>query len=94
MSDNLVTVLGVGRYSFNDEKTNRLVEGTTVHYYSHEEKQSNDDSLGFKPVKATLPYDYYEKFKDKSFPYDAEIDFSLTIKSGKPAIKVNGFTVV
>lgn len=93
MSDELVTVLGVGRYSFNDDKSGRLVEGTTVHYYSHnDEKQS--DLLGYKPAKATLPLDHYEKYQGKSFPFDATIDFSLVIKSGKPAVKVNGFNEV
>lgn len=95
MSNDLVTVLGVSWYQFQDEKSGRNVEGTTVHYYSHEKNTDpNSTDLGFKPVKATLPLSEYAKFQDKSFPFDAEIDFSLTVRRGKPDIKINGFTEV
>lgn len=92
LSQDLVTVLGVSCYQFQDEKSGRNVEGTTVHYYSHEKNNDpNNVDLGFKPVKATLPLQAYESFLGKSFPFDAEIDYSLTVRRGKPDIKINGF---
>lgn len=94
-SQDLVTVLGVSWYQFQDEKSGRNVEGTTVHYYSHEKNADpNSPQLGYVPVKATLPLSEYAKYQGKSFPFDAEIDYSLTVRRGKPDIKINEFVEV
>lgn len=88
-----VTVLGVSRYSFEDEKTNRLVEGTKVIYFPHD-VETQEDRVGYQVASAKLPYTDYPKFVGKAFPFDAEIDYSIIIKGGQPTFKIKEFIEV
>lgn len=52
MEQNII-VLGLKKYKFKDERTQQIVEGTTVHYIVLGETDS-----GYIPLKATLPKDF------------------------------------
>ena len=57
--------LSASSYSFEDDKTKRLVEGTTVHYILAEDLAPIEDaernSRGYKPVKGSFPVAAYVK---------------------------------
>lgn len=90
MDATVVTVLAASRYSFEDEKTGRLIEGTKVVYYPHD-VEVEPDRLGYQVANAKLPYSDFAHFQSKAFPFDAEIDYAITIKAGNPTFKVKAF---
>mgnify|MGYP005627866403 CR=1 FL=1 len=63
-----LTVLGVSSYSFTDEKSGRLVQGTNV-WFVEKTKTCNDNTEGFIPKKATIPYELFPKMQKMDFPF-------------------------
>jgi hypothetical protein len=70
MGNLVVKIEGASKYSFTDDKTNRLVEGVNV-FYLH--NKNSEHSVGLIPQKITLPFDSWGYVKDLSFPVSAEI---------------------
>lgn len=85
-----VLILGVQRYKFEDQKTEREVSGTTVHFIqlSH---TNEEDKIGYFPTKSTLSYDSYEAFRGLQFPLSADAEWTLDLANKKNPIKVLGF---
>lgn len=65
-----VKILSVSRYSFEDEKTKRKVEGCSV-WFTESKETHGDDMHGYPPKKVTLPFDAYGKFATLNFPHSA-----------------------
>lgn len=87
-----VMILGASRYEFEDDKSKRTVKGTTVHYVQMV-PANEEDKVGLFPTKATLPYEYYEAVKGKTFPLYADASISFDLANKRNPIKVTGFHV-
>lgn len=88
-----VKVLGAFPFSFTDDKTGRLVEGTTVWF--HEINPSNDErGIGFKPTKATLPLHYFDKFKNIALPTICKVETTTQFTSRGITTKIADFVPV
>ncbi len=80
-------VLHIKPYSFKDEKTNRQVEGLSVHYLPTETLDpltEQNGTRGYLPVKETLMISEYEKFP--SVPAVYELDY-YTVSTGRGIIQ-------
>lgn len=84
-----VVVLGVKRYKFPDRETGEIRDGCSVHYIDLETVEEND-LYGVLPQKASLPYETFEKFKNGTGIYEA--DLALDFKGKQPTIKLKDFT--
>lgn len=85
-----VIVLGCAQYSFEDQKTKRMVEGTTVHYVT-QESVNEDFKVGNIPTKASLEFGAFNDMKGWSFPCLAEASITLDLTNNRNPIKVTGF---
>jgi len=78
-----------------DEKTGKLIEGTSVRYLMAENLTHKEDTQrsvkGYVPAKCTVPYAEYENFKVVPGLYSAEMTYSVDSK-GKAAITPIKFT--
>ncbi|MCL6456515.1 MAG: hypothetical protein K6T85_00770 [Gorillibacterium sp.] len=94
MSDGLkarVIVLGIGRYSFPDQTTGEIIEGSKVHYVEVN-PQEEKDAQGYVPTVANMPLAYYDQITAIPGIYDAEMNIKMSGK--KPSLKVTGFTFI
>lgn len=86
-----VLILGVSRYDFVDQKTNKTLKGCNVHYvqltHSNEE-----DKFGYFPTKATLNYNDFDAFRGLKFPLQADADWTVDMSNKRNPIKITGFT--
>lgn len=83
-----VIILGYSTYSFEDEKTKRLIEGTTVHIISTTH-QNDEYGVGYLPKRVTMPKDFSEYLEGLSFPHVAEpvMVHQFTSKGPKAIVK-------
>lgn len=88
-----VKVLGVNKYSFQEQGTNRTIEGCNVHFIN-EESTETERNVGFLPKKATLPYEAYETFIKKEFPFKAKAYLTVDFNGQKPQLKITNFEEV
>ncbi|MGX1195506.1 hypothetical protein [Metabacillus sp. SLBN-84] len=87
-----VLILGISKYSFNDD-SGRLVEGTTVHYVQTP-GVNGADKKGLLPAKATLPVEAFEgMFSGAAFPCKAKAGITLDLSNKRNPIKVTGFHI-
>jgi hypothetical protein len=91
----LVIVLSASNYKFTDDKTGKLIEGTSVQLvYSDDLKPCTDrDSVGYKPAKITLPYESFAEFKVVPAIYEVTLGFAVD-GAGKATIKPKCFNFV
>lgn len=88
-----VIVLGVSRYSFPDQKTGEIIEGSKVSYI--EETPADEENVnGHTPQTANMKYGYFEEMYASGVPgvYDANLTVSLSGR--KPTLKIEGFDFV
>ena len=80
METKIVIVLSVNQYSFTDEKTKKLTEGSTVRYLMSDNLTPIEDtakaSKGIRPAKATLAYNDFHKFQTVPAFYEADMGYS------------------
>ena len=94
-----VVIISANQYQFTDEKTGELNEGTTVRYLITHDMAPVEDaksgSKGYKPGKATMPYNFLENFKDAPIPGIYEASFVCNVDAkGKASINATDFTLV
>lgn len=88
-----VVVMGVSRYSFPDQKTNQLIEGTKVNYIE-QVPADEENVIGHTPQSAVLDYHAFDKFLGKGLPAVYDCDLSVSLVGRKPSLKINGFEYV
>lgn len=71
-----VVVLGASRYSFEDERSGREVEGCKVHYVSLE-SVNEENSKGLLPKSETMEYGYFKELGTIPGVYEANVQFVL-----------------
>lgn len=76
MNDIKVIVLGANRYSFEDQKTGKQVEGCKVHYVPVSGEES-DHTIGSIPQSVNMPYAYFNKLNQVPGVYDAELKMGM-----------------
>jgi hypothetical protein len=86
-----VLILGVNKYEFLDDKSQKMVKGCSVHYvqltHAHEE-----DKVGYFPTKASLPYEVFEQFRGQKFPMQGDASISFDLANKRNPIKVTAFS--
>lgn len=90
-------VLAASKYSFTDEKANKEVEGCSLYYIFTENLAPCIDVeqsvKGHKPVKASLPLEFYDKTQEVPGLY--ELDLRLQAGSdGKVKANVVDFKFI
>ncbi len=80
-----VVVLGASRYSFEDEKTGREIEGCKVHYITIGD-QGSEDQLGSIPKSETMPYSYFKELAKVPGLYDATVTMQMSGRQLKAKI--------
>ena len=74
----VAVLLFASQYSFEEEKTGREVKGCSVHYILTEDLSPCYDeersAKGYRPAKASLPFEVYDKTKDVPGFYHLDID--------------------
>lgn len=78
-----IKVIGAKSYSFNDDKSGRLVEGVNVFYETTPEDRNQ--GVGIIPAKMNLPYESWDKVRNLPFPSICEpiMEQKLTTKGVK-----------
>ena len=61
-------IIGYKYYSFNDQRSNKLVEGCSIYVIIDLEKDSNGDIDGRMSVKYSIPKDLYFRLKSLHAP--------------------------
>lgn len=80
-----VVVLGANRYSFEDEKSGREIEGCKVHYVTMDSGEE-ENQMGMIPKSENMPYAYYNQLGQVPGVYDATVTFQLSGKTLKAKI--------
>lgn len=88
-----VMILAANRYEFEDEKTKRMVSGTTVHYVSLV-PVADENKVGLVPAKATLSYEAFRQFEGMAFPSVAEASIQIDLSNSRKPFKISGFQVL
>lgn len=87
-----VLILAARRYSFKDETSGRLVEGTTVNYVTGDAQESAD-SRGLATLTISGPLDVMASLRDLPGVY--EVDFKQRPgKNGRPQLQLVGVQFV
>lgn len=86
-----VIVIGVSRYNFPDKQTGEIIAGTKVHYFEHK-AVDEENTVGYIPQTANLPYASFDGFDTVPGVYNAELTMSL--RGRKPSLMVTGFEMV
>lgn len=85
-----VIVLGVSRYSFADQKTGEVIEGTKVHYVEASQN-GEENNIGHTPQTANMPFRYFDDVSFNPIPAIADCNLRIDLTGRKPSIKVIGF---
>lgn len=72
----VIEAVGARKYSFNDEKTGRLVEGVTVHHLTVQ-----DGCVGKIPSKISFPIALADKIGTFNFPSKFEVVTKQELRS-------------
>lgn len=91
MQNMKVVVLGANRYSFDDEKTGRTVEGCKVHYISLD-NSTGDNEIGSIPMSQSMEYSFFNKIGQVPGIYEAVT--ALDMRGKKLGIKIVDFKFI
>jgi len=88
-----VIILGVSRYSFPDQKTGQIIEGTKVNYV--EQSRTDDENVvGHTPQTANLPYRDFDSLAFNPVPGIYDCTLKVDMSSRKLGVKVSGFQYI
>lgn len=82
MNDIKVLLLAANTWDFNDEKTGEQRKGVTVHV-CHLDDIPNENTIGKKPVKYSLPFEKSSMFTGKELPAYALMQCTFDFGRGK-----------
>ena len=86
-----IIVLGVKKYSFANQDTGEIVEGTNV-YWIPKQTENDNNLLGFNPQKTNFQsLEKFETFKTYKFPAQAKAQINFSFVGNKPKITVTDF---
>lgn len=85
-----VILTGLKRYSFQDRETGRQIEGTKAHFLQVV-PAADENTAGYIPAVANLPYEYFERAKKLDLPHLCDAILSLQLTGNKPQVKVTDF---
>ena len=88
-----VTLLGATNYSFKDETTGKMVEGTNV-WFQEDKPDNTDSACGFIPKKARLDYGAYNQMKDINYPVKAKPVLETRYTSRGVSTKITHFEIL
>lgn len=91
MQNMKVVVLGANRYSFDDKKTGRTVEGCKVHYISLD-NSTGDNEIGSIPMSQSMEYSFFNKIGQVPGIYEAVT--ALDMRGKKLGIKIVDFKFI
>lgn len=89
----LVNLQGVSSYKFEDEKTNKIVQGTSA-WFSEVQPVANETTKGFIPKKVNLPLEAFELYKDLAFPIKVYAMLETRFTNRGVVTKINNFELV
>lgn len=78
-----VILLGAQSWSFKDEVSGELREGTSVYVSPLQKSTYSNNIAGQKPVKYTLPLSEYEKYESLDMPAIATMSFEFNFSNGR-----------
>lgn len=85
----LMIVTGAQQYSFEDENSGRLVEGTNIFYVDYENPEFSNGRLGCLPIKMKTTPQVLQSLSKLPAIYD--LDFKMNPSaSGKVTMSVSG----
>lgn len=93
MNGQKVIVLGVSRYSFPNQETGEIIEGTKVNFIDTDEAKEND-FLGFKQQTQNMPYALFGQFSNENLPGIYEMESKVDFSGKQLKIKITGFKFV
>ena len=82
MNNQKVLLLSANDWDFDDEKTGKNRKGVTV-YVCHLSDVANENIIGKKPVKYSLPIEKMSLFTGQELPAYALMDFEFDFVRGK-----------
>lgn len=86
MIDIAIKIVHVSRYSFTNDETGELIEGTKITFIDQQEHDT-DDSFGRKVYTQILPYKEFESLKQKKLPLDCKAVYEQVSLDKKPKFK-------
>lgn len=89
-----VIILSADFWSLVDETTGQIKSGTSCWYYAGENLNpvvNTDNSLGKKPLKASMPAEFIEEVKKVGVPCVAIAKYRLQNSQGKQILVVDSF---
>ena len=82
-----ILIVGIGaKYDFVPDGQTERLSGQKVHFIMTDAGISGDGAGGFAPSSASLPLDKSSKIKQ--VPCRVTASFSMTVKDGKPTLKL------
>lgn len=88
-----VVLLGATNYSFKDENTGKLIEGTNV-WFQEEKEDSTENACGFIPKKARLDYSAFTHMKSIHYPVKAKPVLETRYTSRGVSTKITHFEIL
>lgn len=82
MNNEKVLLLSANDWDFDDEKTGKNRKGVTV-FVCHLNDVTNENTIGKKPVKYSLPIEKMSIFTGKELPAYALMEFQFDFVRGK-----------
>lgn len=90
-----VIIVSADTWTMEDEKTGKINTGCTVWYLPIDELKpivNSDSSLGCKPCKASMPFEFIDIIKNYGAPCKATAHFVMRLSNGQQILKVDNFT--
>jgi hypothetical protein len=88
-----VIVTGATRYSFRDQDTGKMVEGSKVYFYNNDPVEE-ENSTGTVPNHVNMPIEMFDTIKKLQKPHLAEASLSVSFSGKKPTVKISGFKFI
>ena len=86
-----IIILSVDRYNMTTDD-GKTMKGCTMFYYPSDNLNPTDygeDSLGNKPTKESMPYEFFEEAKLHGIPCTAKVSYVMRPKNGNIVLKVD-----